>query len=444
MLKASPWGELDPACQQHAFGSSALGDRSSSVHRWKSRKKNWSHTGTWDGAATELMAKYRARQRRSDPLQARTVHAEHDLPRLPGDAAQPESHAVRVGGTTLVELGAMPIGEAGAVLRRPGRRSERDGLSRHSTLSRTIAEELLKEIRGRLGFLINVGLALPGTRSGSPHPLRRRGAADPPGRPDRLRPRRGALHPGRTVDRPPSSRQRPADRDLRSGSATWATRSSSSSTTKTRCARPTTSSTSAPARGPRRRGGRRRADRGARRGLREPDRSVSLGRPGDRGAQDSQERADGRVLKVVGARQNNLKGDRRRGPARPVRAASPGSAAPARARWSTTSFARRCTRDLNGGDQRARQLTTGSKGSNISTSSSTSTSRRSAGRRGPTRRPTSSCSTRSATCTPSCPTPRPAATRRAASASTSKGAAARRARGTGRTASRWTSSPTSG
>ena len=101
-------------------------------------------------------------------------------------------------------------------------------------------------------------------------------------------------------------------------------------------------------------------------------------------------------------------------------------------------------RDLNGADRRARRPRRGSRASTTSTRSSTSTSRRSAARRAPTRRRTSSCSTRSATSTPSSPRPRPAATSRAGSASTSPAAAARPARATARTAWRWTSSPTSG
>ncbi len=61
--------------------------------------------------------------------------------------------AVRVGGVTLPELGAMPIGDAKRFF---------DELAGPTTpldpLSRTIAEELLKEIRARLGFLVDVGL----------------------------------------------------------------------------------------------------------------------------------------------------------------------------------------------------------------------------------------------------------------------------------------------
>ena len=96
-----------------------------------------------------------------------------------GARLNPQARAVRVGGKTLVELGAMPIGQRRPVLRRPGRSAAGRLAPRASTspldpVSRTIAEELLKEIRGRLGFLINVGLALPDAR---PHGARRSPAA---------------------------------------------------------------------------------------------------------------------------------------------------------------------------------------------------------------------------------------------------------------------------
>ena len=44
----------------------------------------------------------------------------------------------------------------------------------------------------------------------APTLVRRRNAANPPGRPDRLRPGRRAVHPRRAVDRPAPARQRPA------------------------------------------------------------------------------------------------------------------------------------------------------------------------------------------------------------------------------------------
>ena len=85
-------------------------------------------------------------------------------PECQGARLNPRARAVRVGGKTLVELGGDADRPGRAVLRRAGRRSppptwptdERP--TPLDPLSRTIAEELLKEIRGRLGFLTDVGL----------------------------------------------------------------------------------------------------------------------------------------------------------------------------------------------------------------------------------------------------------------------------------------------
>ena len=106
---------------------------------------------------------------RPGPQPARAVHAQHDLPRVrraPGSI--PRARAVKVGGKTLVELGAMPIGQVSRFFDAlaAGRRSHSAGTGARSPIdvialdavSRTIAEELLKEIRARLTFLIDVGL----------------------------------------------------------------------------------------------------------------------------------------------------------------------------------------------------------------------------------------------------------------------------------------------
>src|SRR5208283_3304580 len=74
------------------------------------------------------------------------------------------ARAVRVGGKTLVELGAMPIGRAAgffdalAETTAAGSNGKPADLIPLDPVSRTIADELLKEIRGRLRFLTDVGL----------------------------------------------------------------------------------------------------------------------------------------------------------------------------------------------------------------------------------------------------------------------------------------------
>ena len=89
-----------------------------------------------------------------------------------------------------------------------------DGRCRSATRSRSstrmdltereamIAERLVKEIRARLGFLVDVGLDYLTLGRGGGHARGRRGAAHPARDPDRQRPGGRAVHPRRAVDRP--------------------------------------------------------------------------------------------------------------------------------------------------------------------------------------------------------------------------------------------------
>ena len=110
-----------------------------------------------------------------------------------------------------------------------------------------IAAQVLREIRLRLEFLLEVGLSYLDLARAAGDALRRRGAAHPAGDPDRLRPHRRALRARRAVASACTSATTAASSRRWSSSATSATRSSSSSTTKTPSAPPTGSSTSAPA-----------------------------------------------------------------------------------------------------------------------------------------------------------------------------------------------------
>ena len=71
-----------------------------------------------------------------------------------------------------------------------------------------IGVRVLKEIRERLKFLVDVGPRLSHAVARLRHALRRREPAHPPGLADRLRPHRRALCAGRAVHRPAPARQR--------------------------------------------------------------------------------------------------------------------------------------------------------------------------------------------------------------------------------------------
>ena len=111
-----------------------------------------------------------------------------------------------------------------------------------------IAVELLKEIRSRLRFLLDVGLNYLTLDRAGALPLGRRGPAHPPGQPDRQRADRRRLRPRRAFDRPPPARQPEAAGGAQAPARHRQHASWWSSTTARRWRRPTGSSTSAPAR----------------------------------------------------------------------------------------------------------------------------------------------------------------------------------------------------
>jgi excinuclease ABC subunit A len=165
MLKGS-WRKLDEKSRHiWLYGT---GDRQI-VFRWQNKSKFWSHGEKWAGVANELLAKYRGAS--GGPVRAQLEPFMRSMvcPECSGARLNPRARGVKVGGKTLVEVGAMPIGQASRFF------DEMAGLARADSpnpssdvtaaavvpldaVSRTIAEELLKEIRARLTFLTDVGL----------------------------------------------------------------------------------------------------------------------------------------------------------------------------------------------------------------------------------------------------------------------------------------------
>jgi excinuclease ABC subunit A len=182
-----PWRDLDERWRRAwLYGT---GDRLI-VHRWRTRSKIWSHAEKWVGIANELLAKYRGAS--AGPLRHHLEPYMRSMtcPECSGTRLNPRARGFKVGGKTLVELGAMAIGHIagffdrlalGAQVIEQDRRRRQGGQSRQEVQSgdspaatsllpqnedfvpldpvaRTIAEELLKEIRARLKFLLDVGL----------------------------------------------------------------------------------------------------------------------------------------------------------------------------------------------------------------------------------------------------------------------------------------------
>ncbi len=101
--------------------------------------------------------------RRPHACVSRQVHEERAMPRLQGGEAESAPGPCAVGGKSLVELGSMSIGKLARFFDSLADQPPPDLLPDEAAtpldaLSHHIAEELLKEIRGRVGFLTNVGL----------------------------------------------------------------------------------------------------------------------------------------------------------------------------------------------------------------------------------------------------------------------------------------------
>ena len=392
MLKG-PWKDLEPRWRNAwLYGT---GDRVI-VHRWKNRSKNWSHAETWAGVATELLAKFRAAQGGVARAQLEPYMRSLTCPDCDGGRLNPRARAVRVGGKSLVELGALPIGRVARFFDALADPTAADLDAGEAPvpldpLSMTIADELLKEIRGRLAVPDRRRPALPGPRPRRPDALRRRGPAHPARQPGGGGARRGPLHPRRALDRPASARQRQADRHApaapRRGEHGHRRRARRGHDARGR----------PPGRlraRPRRQGGghHRRGDhRRPRRRPREPHRAVPLGAQGDRGPARPQG-ADREAADDRRGQAEQPQGDRRRHPARPVRLHHRGLGLGqelADRRHPPRRPGPRPQRRL----VRARGARPDRRASMRSTRSSTSTSRRSAGPRARTRPPTSSSST---------------------------------------------------
>jgi excinuclease ABC subunit A len=156
----TPWQDLNRKWQR--VWLQGTGERMI-VHHWKNRGRIWSHAEKWNGVANDLLARFRGAA--GGPTRAKLEPYMRSItcPECNGARLNPRARAVRVGGKTLVQIGAMPIGQLARffddLAGQPPDDVARDERAEPlDALSATIAEELLKEIRGRLGFLTNVGL----------------------------------------------------------------------------------------------------------------------------------------------------------------------------------------------------------------------------------------------------------------------------------------------
>ncbi len=147
----TPWNKLPK--EQQDWLLNGAGERHI-TYEWKQRGGViWKHGGKWEGIVPELLSQFKKTNAGPRRMQLEKYMRVMRCPVCNGQRLNPQARAVRVSGVTIVESCAMPVGELAEWLKAGG--PLETGLS---PIQRTIAEEVLKELRGRVGFLLNVGL----------------------------------------------------------------------------------------------------------------------------------------------------------------------------------------------------------------------------------------------------------------------------------------------
>jgi excinuclease ABC subunit A len=141
----TPWRELSEECR-----NSILYGGAKVVWRWSSERGRGQHEGVSEGVVNSIRRRYHQTQSEYTRRWYATFMSQQPCSTCHGQRLRPESGAVTVGGKTINDATAMNIGEAMRWV---------DGLwPQLSQEQIEIGEEVLKEIQGRLQFLMNVGL----------------------------------------------------------------------------------------------------------------------------------------------------------------------------------------------------------------------------------------------------------------------------------------------
>lgn len=200
-----PWAGLP----QRAKKALLHGHKTQIEVRYRNRYgRERAYTTSFEGAVP--FVKRRHSEAESDGARERFegYMREVPCPTCEGTRLKPLVLAVTVMERSIAEVSAMSISDCADFLAEL-KLNNRD---------KKIAERVLKEVNERLKFLVDVGLDYLSLNRAAGDALRRRGPAHPARHPDRLRPGRRALRPGRAVDRAPPARQPPPDRDARTPS----------------------------------------------------------------------------------------------------------------------------------------------------------------------------------------------------------------------------------
>jgi len=141
----TPWNKL---AKKHRdlvlFGSNGR----EMVVSWDSEKIQGQFKTTWEGLVPAMMRRYRQTQSEHQKRYYAGFMSEKPCAACHGHRLKPEVLNVRVDGLSIMDLTAMTVGNAYDFMQKLPLTGNR----------KLIAEELVKEITSRLGFLINVGL----------------------------------------------------------------------------------------------------------------------------------------------------------------------------------------------------------------------------------------------------------------------------------------------
>jgi len=142
----TPWRDL-PDRAKHAL-LYGLGD-THLTFEWRWSGGIWRHGGTFCGVIEDLHSHYK--KARSSFVRAyyEKYMRQAQCPECGGSRLNRQATAIRIGGKSIVEVSALTIDEAAGFF---------EGLELTKT-EHTIAEQVLREIRGRLRFLQDVGLS---------------------------------------------------------------------------------------------------------------------------------------------------------------------------------------------------------------------------------------------------------------------------------------------
>ena len=144
----TPWKKLKPAQRElllHGAGDAHI------VWEWKQRGgKVWRHSGKWEGVVPQLVSQFKKATGGPRRMQLEKYMRIVRCPSCKGERLNPQARAAKVADKTLIQVGATPVGELVPWLE--------TFVADLSSVQKLIAGELLKEIRARLGFLLNVGL----------------------------------------------------------------------------------------------------------------------------------------------------------------------------------------------------------------------------------------------------------------------------------------------